>query len=55
MFFHLSILRPWEGFKMKLSIKESEELVQAIIKTAEDVGLKIRKKPQKKKTANSSS
>lgn len=47
MIFHVSILRPWEGFKVKISDKEAQELISAIIKTAEDNGLKIRKKPKK--------
>lgn len=35
---------------MKISDKEVNELVNAIIQTAQENGRKIRKKPQKKKT-----
>lgn len=43
------------GIHMKISNKEAEQLVHAIIKTAQNNGLKIRRKAQKKKTSNLSS
>ncbi|WP_339322108.1 hypothetical protein [Paenibacillus sp. FSL W8-0194] len=41
--------------KMKKTNQEVEKLVQQILKTAHDVGLKVRKKPQKKDGTNASS
>lgn len=40
---------------MKMTNQEAEKLVQQILKTAQDVGLKVRKKTQQKKMASRSS
>lgn len=40
---------------MKISDKDANKLIKAIIKTAEDNGRRLRKKPQKKKTSRLSS
>lgn len=43
------------GVTMKISDKDAQKLIEAIIRTAEGNGRRIRKKPQKKKTSRLSS